>query len=863
VNDVATIGEDGTLNGTSLLSNDTEPDGNALTIRTTPVSGPSHGILVIHTNGTYTYKPDTNYNGSDSFSYEVCDNGIPILCATATVNITVTAVNDAPVAENDVAAIGEDGTLNGTSLLANDTDPDGNALTIRTTPVSGTSHGTLVINANGTYTYKPDTNFNGSDSFRYEVCDNRTPSMCATATVTIMVLAADDAPLAVDDVATIGEDGTLNGTSLLANDSDPDGNALTITTTPVIGPSHGILVIHTNGTYTYKPDTNYNGSDSFRYEVCDNGIPTQCATATVNITVTAVNDAPVAKDDISNVFKNNPVSGNLLTNDNDPDGDLLIIKIMPVTPPVNGKVVINPDGTYVFTPNPGFTGTDSFAYQVCDNGLPSLCDQALISINVLDVINTNNAPVANNDVYQGSVGLPVKGILTSNDFDPDGNLNSNSVILIGPGPASGILTLSPNGSFIFVPEADITGKLSFDYQVCDLGTPARCDAATVIIEILPNPANNSTFATDDSFFGKEDQPFTGNVLANDYDPQGHVQTVSSTTSTLPLHGTLILKADGSFSYTPATNFSGNDQFVYEVCDDGTPKACDQATVYLTIGAVNDAPVAKNDINDTFRNTPVSGNVLTNDSDPEGDPLTIKTTPVSAPFNGTAVINPNGTYTYTPKTGFSGSDSFVYEVCDVNGDCGRATVTITVIPPNEVPEANDDVVSTAINRILDNTVAENDIPSGNGTNIWTIISQPAHGSIVFNADGTYTYTANPNFSGSDTFTYRLCDADGDCNQATVTISIIEFLTPNQIFTPNGDGNNDTFFIEGIEFYPNNRLIIYNRWGNVVYEKAGYANDWDGFSNMRIIGNTSLPVGTYFYMLEYGDNKHKTGYVYLTK
>ena len=195
------------------------------------------------------------------------------MCTNAIVNITVTPVNDAPVAVNDLATVAEDGTLNGSNLLSNDSDIDGNTLTIKTIPVIAPIHGNLTINANGTYTYIPVANYNGSDSFTYQICDNGIPSLCATAIVNITVTSLNDAPIAVNDVASVSEDETLNGASLLVNDSDPDGNTLTIKTTPVVSPSHGTLIINANGTYNYIPEANYNGSDSFTYQVCDNGTP--------------------------------------------------------------------------------------------------------------------------------------------------------------------------------------------------------------------------------------------------------------------------------------------------------------------------------------------------------------------------------------------------------------------------------------------------------------------------------------------------------------------------------------------------------------------------------------------------------------
>ena len=234
-------------------------------------------------------------------------------------------------------------------------------------------------------------------------------------------------------------------------------------------------------------------------------------------------------------------------------------------------------------------------------------------------------------------------------------------------------------------------------------------------------------------------------------------------------------------------------------------------------------------------------------------------------HGTVTMTTNGTYTYTPVANYNGSDSFTYKLCDNSSPslCSTATVSVTVTAVNDLPVANDDVVNMQIDGVLNGRVTANDVPSGDGGNIWTIVTQPAHGTIVFNSDGSYTYTPNLNFSGSDSFTYKLCDANSDCDQATVTISIQDVVLPNQVFTPNNDGQNDTFVIPGIELYPNNKLTVYNRWGNIVYQKSGYLNEWDGYSNVTKVGNSPLPIGTYFYLLNYGNQQHKTGFVYLDR
>ncbi|MBW8333868.1 MAG: tandem-95 repeat protein, partial [Prolixibacteraceae bacterium] len=690
----------------------------------------------------------------------------------------------------------------------------------------------------------------------YTVVVSDSNGCLAEGTLSFTIESFDNVPVAVDDNLITIEDQILNENVSTNDDPSCDGGNIW---SLILGPVHGGLIFNTDGTFTYTPEANYTGVDSFTYKITD--INGDESIAKVTITVTPVNDAPTAKDDINNTLKDSPATGNVLTNDSDPEGNALTIKTQPVTPPANGTVVINPDGTYTYTPNTGFAGTDSFVYEVCDNGTPSLCDQATVTINVLDFPNPNNAPVANNDNYQGSVNHPVNGNVISNDFDADGNLNPNSVTLVGPAPENGTLTLNPNGTFTFIPASGFIGEVSFDYQVCDLGTPPLCNVATVTIGILANPLGNSTFATDDSFFGKEDSPLSSNVLTNDNDPEGDLQIVNTTPVKAPIHGTVILNADGSFVYTPDLDYFGGDQFVYQVCDNGTPVACDQATVYLIVMPVNDDPVAFDDFNTTNEDTPISGNVSLNDipSVNGGNVWTIET----APSNGSVVLNPDGSYTYTPDDDFNGTDTFVYKVCDIDGDCDQAMVTITVISVNDVPVANDDLFTVNVDGSLSDFVDENDIWSGDGGNEYTLVTPPSNGSVFLNPDGSYTYTPNINFVGTDSFTYKLCDADGDCDDAKVTIEVEDMLLPNQILTPNGDGTNDTFIIEGIDLYPNNKLTLFNRWGNVVYEKSGYLNEWDGNANVTKIGTKSLPAGTYYFIIDYGSSRHKTGFVYLDK
>ena len=689
------------------------------------------------------------------------------------------------------------------------------------------------------------------------VTDNsgNTTNFVQTITVKSSLIANDDNTSTSEDIPII--------IPVLANELDCDNNIVNSTLQVTSVPTNGFVLVNTDGTVTYTPKENYNGTDQFIYRICD--ADGQCDNAAVRITVTSVNDPPLTIDDINTTLKDRAVGGCVLTNDSDPEGDLLTVNINPeYSGPSNGTVIINGVGVYTYTPNSGYSGTDSFVYEVCDNGSPALCAQAKVTIRVINLHASNNVPVAMNDSYQGSVNLQVAGNVISNDFDPDGDMNPNSVTLISSGPSSGTLTLNTDGTFIYVPVHGFIGPVNFEYQVCDLGLPIRCDQAKVTIHILANPVGNSTFATEDSFFGSEDSLLIGKLLTNDNDPQGDMQIVNTTPLKGPSHGTLVLNADGNFTYTPEANYNGSDQFIYGICDNGTPKTCGQATIYLLIRSLGNYPNVMDDFFTTIESVAVSGNVSLNDTPSiSGGNIWTIDPEHSGPSNGIVVVNPDGNFIYTPNLDFHGSDTFVYKVCDAAGNCDQAKVTITITSVNDTPIVNDDVVTVNVDVSLHSTVIENDIKSNDGGNVWTLLTPASKGTVFFNPDGSFNYTPDADYLGSDSFTYKLCDSDGECDEAKVTITVEDVLLPNQIITPNGDNTNDTFIIAGIDLYPVNKVTIYNRWGNVVYQRRDYQNEWDGDSNVNSIGSKSLPIGTYFYLIDYGKNRHKTGFVYLDR
>ncbi len=755
-NDGYTINEDTPLNvaAAGVLANDSDVDGNPLTA--VLVSGPTNGSLTLNADGSFSYTPNANYNGTDSFTYRANDGSVN--SNVATVTITVNAVNDAPVAAGESYSINEDTPLSvaAAGVLVNDSDVDGNPLTA--VLVSGPANGILTLNANGSFGYTPNANFNGTDSFTYRANDGAANSNVATVTITVN--AVNDAPVAANDSYSVNEDTPLNvaAAGVLANDSDVEGSPLSAVL--VSGPANGSLTFNANGSFSYAPNANFNGSDSFTYRANDG--TSNSNLATVTITVNAVNDAPLAAADSYSTNEDTPLNvaaAGVLVNDSDIDGNPL--SAMLVSGPVNGTLTLNANGSFSYTPNANFNGTDSFTYRANDGTANSNVATVTLTVNAV-----NDAPLAANDSYGINEDTPLSvaaaGVL-ANDTDVEGS--PLSAVLVS-GPANGSLTLNANGSFTYTPNADYSGSDSFTYRANDGSTSSNLATVTIVV-------NGAPVAVGDSYSTNEDTPLSvaaAGVLANDTDVEGHPLTTVLVSG--PANGSLTLNTNGSFSYTPNANFNGSDSFTYRA-NDGAASS-NLATVIITVNAVNDAPVAAGDSYSTNEDMPLSvaaAGVLANDSDVDGNPLSAVL--VSGPTNGSLTLNANGSFSYTPNANFNGTDSFTYRANDGTANSNVATVTLTVNAVNDAPVAAGDSYSTnedtTLNVAAAGMLANDSDVEGNSLSA-VLVGGPANGSLTLNANGSFSYTPNANFNGSDSFTYRANDGTADSNVATVTITV---------------------------------------------------------------------------------------------
>ena len=362
VADTETVDEDAATTSIDVIANDTDADGDALTL--TAVATAGTGTVAINSDGvSVDYTPAADFNGTEVITYTVSDGTDSD--ETGTLTVTVTSVNDAPVAVADTETVDEDAATTSIDVIANDTDADGDALTLTAVATAGT--GTVAINSDGvSVDYTPAADFNGTEVITYTVSDGTDSDETGTLIVTVNPV-NDFLPIAVADTETVDEDAATTSIDVIANDTDADGDALTLTAVATAGT--GTVAINSDGvSVDYTPAADFNGTEVITYTVSDGTDSDE--TGTLTVTVTSVNDAPVAYADRVLVLENSTDinSFDVIANDIDVDGDALTLTA--VATAGTGTVAINEDGVSVdYTPAADFKGTEVITYTVSDGTL--------------------------------------------------------------------------------------------------------------------------------------------------------------------------------------------------------------------------------------------------------------------------------------------------------------------------------------------------------------------------------------------------------------------------------------------------------------------------------------------------------------
>ncbi|SCB88311.1 MULTISPECIES: tandem-95 repeat protein, partial [Priestia] len=390
------------------------------------------------------------------------------------------------------------------------------------------------------------------------------------------------------------------------------------------------------------------------------------------------------------------------------------------------------------------------------------------SSTINNVTAVNRPPTVPNYTVTNPEDTPAIGQIVGTDVD-----GNPLIYQLGTAPVNGIVTVNPNGQFVYTPNANFNGTDSFTVVVSDGQGGTAVSTVTLII----TPVNDAPVTQNYFVQTLEDTPLTGQIFATDAD--GNPLTFSLQTA--PANGVVTLNADGTYTYTPTINFNGTDQFAALVSDGQGGTAV--SVVTITVIPVNDSPVVPNYTFTTQEDSAVIGAVVA--VDPDQDSLTYQLQ--NSPANGVAVVNPDGTFTYTPNLNFNGTDAFTVLVSDGQGGTAVSTVTINVLPVNDPPVTGN--LSFTINEdtTLSNRVTATD-PDGDPLT-FSLQNAPTNGTVLVNADGTFTYTPNLNFNGTDVFTVLVSDGQGGTAVSTVTVTILPIndlpTVPNYTFNTQED------------------------------------------------------------------------------
>ena len=574
--DSASTGEDSSVSG-NVLANDTDVDGEPLTVANPGVYAGAYGTLTLNADGSFTYVPgaaaqglDDGETAQDVFTYSASDG---TASDPATLTITLNGSNDAPVANDDGASTSEDSSVSG-NVLANDSDPDGEPLTVTNPGVYVGAYGTLTLNSDGSYTYAPGAAAQGLDSgetaqdvFAYAASDGTASD---GATLTITVNGANDAPTANDDVASASEDGSASG-NVLANDTDVDGEALTVANPGTYVGNFGTLSLAADGSYTYTPNAAAQGLDDgetaqdvFTYSATDG---TASDPATLTVTVSGANDAPVANDDAAVTDEDNPVSGNVLSNDTDVDGEALTVTNPGTYTGTYGTLTLAADGSYTYTPNAlaqdldlGDSVQDVFTYTASDG---TVSDTATLTVTVN---GADDGPQTVWYIDNSAVGSTNEGT-QANPFTSIAAFNAAQGTVDGPQDGATVYLLQGTGTY-----AEADGINLLDGQILiGVGQPVIAPLAGNGIDLADdNNVSGVDIAVSAGNVGIEDDGSSvGNLVISDVGISGAGQivdldtggtldvTLNSAASTGSSGGAIDLAGvGGSFTVTGATTIAG-------------------------------------------------------------------------------------------------------------------------------------------------------------------------------------------------------------------------------------------------------------------------------------------------------------------
>ena len=703
----------------SITLTGTDPEGQALTFALAAPS-PAHGTLS-GTAPNIVYTPAPNYNGPDSFGFTATDpfNNVD----HGLVSINVTPVNDPPVAVNVSASTAED-TPVAVTLVASDIDGDPVTYSVVTGPTKGVLSGTAP-----NLLYTPNLNENGVDTFTFRATD---PSNASSnvATATINITPVNDPPVANAQSLSTNEDNAL-AITLTGSDVETPSPVFSLVTTPGHGALSGSLP-----NLTYTPAANYNGPDSFVFRVTDaNGA---ADTATIDITVVPVNDAPTAVGANLSTNQDTPVTAHIVAAD--VDGDAL--SFTPTSPTPGGGTVdcVGADCTY--TPAAGFFGNDSFDVGVDDGNGGVTTVTVTISVSVVN----NTAPVGHDATFVTIEDAPRNFTLDASDADGD-----PLTFAVLTQPAAGSASCSSAGVCTFTPAPNGTATQSFVVRASD----GRGGVADITVTILIAPVNDLPVVPAASLTTAEDTSGSVNLIATDVDGD----TLTWTLKQAPLHGSVVCTSGGACTYTPAANYNGSDSFDAEVNDGHGGRV--RITVPVSITPVNDAPTAGTVYVSVNEDGAKAFNLM--GGDPDGGSVTFSAAPAT---RGTLSCSSAGACNYITLPDVNGTETVAYTVSD-GVAVTTGAIVIVIVPVNDAPTTSNLTISTPEDTAVIFTLPAFDVDGDTLT--VTLTSAPSQGSLS-GVLPDLTYRPAPDASGVVTFGFTVRDVAGASANGVVTIMV---------------------------------------------------------------------------------------------
>ncbi|EOW0838954.1 tandem-95 repeat protein [Vibrio parahaemolyticus] len=696
------------------------------------VSG-NNSIQISIVNGVATITPTADWNGKETITFTAKDpSGESV---NQTVDFTVAPVVDI---EADSADVVED-TPTIINVLGNDTFESTDKV-VSLDAENGPKNGTVIVNNDGTVTYTPDDNYVGEDTFTYIVTSG---GVSESTTVSVDVTPENDAPVAKDDTAITDEDTPVT-IDVLPNDTDVDGDKLSIESASVPKEQGTVEVV--NGKLVFTPAENFNGDAEITYTVTDGALTDQ---ATVKVTVNAVNDTPVVESNVADQtlaedFTPYTIDLNTVFSDVDNvDGELKFS----VSGNSNIQVAIV-NGIATITPTADWNGSETLTFTATDPSGESVSQTVDFTVTPVADIVADKATVVEDTPT-------IIKVLGNDTFEGD-----NKVVSLDAenGPKNGTVIVNNDGTVTYTPDDNYVGKDTFTYIVTSGGVS---ESTTVTVNVTP--VNDAPVAKDDIATTQEDTAVTIDVLSNDTDVDGDKLSIQS--ATVPEAQGRVEIVDGKLVFTPAENFNGHAEITYTVTDGALT---DQATVKVTVNAVNDTPVVESNIADQalaedFTPYTIDLNTAFSDVDNVDGELTFS---VSGNSNIQVAIV-NGIATITPTADWNGSETLTFTATDPSGESVSQTVNFTVAPVVDIEADSTNVVEdtpTIINVLGNDTFEGKDkvvsLDAENG---------PKNGTVIVNNDGTVTYTPDDNYVGKDTFTY-VVTSGGVSESTTVTVNV---------------------------------------------------------------------------------------------